>query len=287
MADFHPDSIRNDTDSKTLSRLSMMRTKDRELVILLGAIQTACKLVARSVRKAGIAGLCKLVVLLCVTIMVRFVIHRDFRKFSASLFWQTQQLVLLVILTPPVTSRRSWMCCPTKCSWTLCTTLTHAPSWCPRRTRTRLLSLSTWPVRFEHSVCAIFTVCCLSIYPYEPWNIVQAPWCTKCALSCGDFIFVSPTRHLPSLCIFSISARIPTSIAGKYCVAFDPLDGSSNIDCNVSTGTIFAVWEKVRSLFVFKFSFVRAAVFYHFIEFALVNHSRNTIPIFCDVEPLA
>jgi fructose-1,6-bisphosphatase len=23
---------------------------------------------------------------------------------------------------------------------------------------------------------------------------------------------------------------------GKYCVAFDPLDGSSNIDCNVSTG---------------------------------------------------
>ena len=32
---------------------------------------------------------------------------------------------------------------------------------------------------------------------------------------------------------------------GKYCVAFDPLDGSSNIDCNVSTGTIFSVWEKV------------------------------------------
>jgi fructose-1,6-bisphosphatase I len=31
---------------------------------------------------------------------------------------------------------------------------------------------------------------------------------------------------------------------GKYCVAFDPLDGSSNIDCNVSTGTIFAVWER-------------------------------------------
>lgn len=36
-------------------------------------------------------------------------------------------------------------------------------------------------------------------------------------------------------------------VTGKYCVAFDPLDGSSNIDCNVSTGTIFAVWEKVRS----------------------------------------
>lgn len=59
MSEFHPDSIRNDTDSKTLGRLSMMRTKDRDLVILLGAIQTACKLIARSVRKAGIAGLCK------------------------------------------------------------------------------------------------------------------------------------------------------------------------------------------------------------------------------------
>jgi len=32
--------------------------------------------------------------------------------------------------------------------------------------------------------------------------------------------------------------------AGRFIVAFDPLDGSSNIDCNVSTGTIFAVYEK-------------------------------------------
>jgi hypothetical protein len=54
----HPDSIRNDTDSKTLSRHTMAQTKNIELVILLGAIQTACKLIARSVRKAGIAGLC-------------------------------------------------------------------------------------------------------------------------------------------------------------------------------------------------------------------------------------
>jgi fructose-1,6-bisphosphatase I len=35
----------------------MNRTKDSDFVILLSAIQTACKLVARSVRKAGIAGL--------------------------------------------------------------------------------------------------------------------------------------------------------------------------------------------------------------------------------------
>ena len=34
------------------------------------------------------------------------------------------------------------------------------------------------------------------------------------------------------------------SSAGPYCIAFDPLDGSSNIDCNIPTGTIFAIWER-------------------------------------------
>jgi fructose-1,6-bisphosphatase I len=31
---------------------------------------------------------------------------------------------------------------------------------------------------------------------------------------------------------------------GKYIVLFDPLDGSSNLDCNVATGTIFAVFGR-------------------------------------------
>mmetsp|Transcript_103516 Transcript_103516/g.183895 ORF Transcript_103516/g.183895 Transcript_103516/m.183895 type:complete len:360 (-) Transcript_103516:95-1174(-) len=38
---------------------------------------------------------------------------------------------------------------------------------------------------------------------------------------------------------------VPEDRAGRFVVAFDPLDGSSNIDCNVSTGTIFAVYEKM------------------------------------------
>lgn len=37
---------------------------------------------------------------------------------------------------------------------------------------------------------------------------------------------------------------VPPEKSGKFCVAFDPLDGSSNIDCNVSVGTIFSVYEK-------------------------------------------
>jgi len=31
---------------------------------------------------------------------------------------------------------------------------------------------------------------------------------------------------------------------GRFAVAFDPLDGSSNLDCNVSVGTIFGVYER-------------------------------------------
>ena len=32
---------------------------------------------------------------------------------------------------------------------------------------------------------------------------------------------------------------------GKYCVVFDPLDGSSNIDAGVNIGTIFGIYEIV------------------------------------------
>eukprot|EP00405_Crypthecodinium_cohnii_P018517 CAMPEP_0206482822 /NCGR_PEP_ID=MMETSP0324_2-20121206/39076_1 /ASSEMBLY_ACC=CAM_ASM_000836 /TAXON_ID=2866 /ORGANISM="Crypthecodinium cohnii, Strain Seligo" /LENGTH=350 /DNA_ID=CAMNT_0053960789 /DNA_START=99 /DNA_END=1151 /DNA_ORIENTATION=+ len=34
---------------------------------------------------------------------------------------------------------------------------------------------------------------------------------------------------------------------GPFCVAFDPLDGSSNIDCNVSVGSIFSVYRRKSS----------------------------------------
>ncbi len=32
---------------------------------------------------------------------------------------------------------------------------------------------------------------------------------------------------------------------GKYCILFDPLDGSSNIDANVSIGTIFSIYRRI------------------------------------------
>jgi hypothetical protein len=35
--------------------------------------------------------------------------------------------------------------------------------------------------------------------------------------------------------------------SGKYVVVFDPLDGSSNIDCNVSVGSIFGIYRRTSA----------------------------------------
>ncbi|HUG39873.1 MAG TPA: class 1 fructose-bisphosphatase [Longimicrobiales bacterium] len=44
--------------------------------------------------------------------------------------------------------------------------------------------------------------------------------------------------------ILEIPPHFPT---GKYALLFDPLDGSSNIDANISVGTIFSVHKKVSA----------------------------------------
>ena len=40
--------------------------------------------------------------------------------------------------------------------------------------------------------------------------------------------------------------RVPEKYSGAYSVAFDPLDGSSNIDCNGPIGTIFSISENSK-----------------------------------------
>jgi fructose-1,6-bisphosphatase I len=37
---------------------------------------------------------------------------------------------------------------------------------------------------------------------------------------------------------------VDEAVRGQYCVVFDPLDGSSNIDCNVSVGSIFGIYAR-------------------------------------------
>jgi len=62
-------------------------------------------------------------------------------------------------------------------------------------------------------------------------------------------VFINALKNSKELAIM-VSEEEPEVIVvdeklrGKYCIAFDPLDGSSNIDCNVSTGTIFGIYEK-------------------------------------------
>lgn len=45
-----------------------------------------------------------------------------------------------------------------------------------------------------------------------------------------------------------VSFDRPLSKKGKYVVLFDPLDGSSNIDVNVSIGTIFSIFRRTSSI---------------------------------------
>ena len=42
-----------------------------------------------------------------------------------------------------------------------------------------------------------------------------------------------------------LAIEVETAQSGKYIVTFDPLDGSSNIDCLVSIGSIFAIFRKM------------------------------------------
>lgn len=66
----------------------------------------------------------------------------------------------------------------------------------------------------------------------------------------NDVIFraLDHTGHLCGMASEEVEDFIPIPDkfpTGNYCVLFDPLDGSSNIDANVSVGTIFSVQRKV------------------------------------------
>jgi fructose-1,6-bisphosphatase I len=69
----------------------------------------------------------------------------------------------------------------------------------------------------------------------------------------ADDIIIRNLRYAGHLCVMASEEhediiRIPERYAiGSYTLAFDPLDGSSNIDANVSIGTIFSVHRRVSS----------------------------------------
>jgi len=69
----------------------------------------------------------------------------------------------------------------------------------------------------------------------------------------ADEIMIRNLRFAGLLCVMASEEhediiRIPERYAiGDYALAFDPLDGSSNIDANVSVGTIFSIQRRVSS----------------------------------------
>jgi fructose-1,6-bisphosphatase I len=63
-------------------------------------------------------------------------------------------------------------------------------------------------------------------------------------------VIIERMQHIGQLCCMG-SEEIADAIEipdkypkGNYILVFDPLDGSSNIDVNVSIGTIFGIWKK-------------------------------------------
>ncbi|GAB4255737.1 MAG: class 1 fructose-bisphosphatase [Thermoleophilia bacterium] len=66
-------------------------------------------------------------------------------------------------------------------------------------------------------------------------------------------VFMTAFSHLGHFCIMAseeVDEPIPVPVddrpnGGRYSIVFDPLDGSSNIDANVSVGSIFAVHQKI------------------------------------------
>ncbi|MFH1144342.1 MAG: class 1 fructose-bisphosphatase [Candidatus Eisenbacteria bacterium] len=67
----------------------------------------------------------------------------------------------------------------------------------------------------------------------------------------ADDIIIRNLRYTGHLCVMSSeehedTIEIPERYAiGNYTLTFDPLDGSSNIDANVSIGTIFSIQRKI------------------------------------------
>lgn len=67
----------------------------------------------------------------------------------------------------------------------------------------------------------------------------------------SDEIWVNALRHTGRVCIMAseeheeaIVVPVEEAPEANYAVVFDPLDGSSNIDCNVSVGSIFGVYRR-------------------------------------------
>ena len=80
---------------------------------------------------------------------------------------------------------------------------------------------------------------------FDPGERLQAPGSLWFCLQGKYIVCFDPLDGSSNIdCLVSILFLF--CLQGKYIVCFDPLDGSSNIDCLVSIGSIFGVYRKVR-----------------------------------------
>lgn len=64
-----------------------------------------------------------------------------------------------------------------------------------------------------------------------------------CLKNSGECCGIASEENEDFICFPSVESK-----TAKYVVVFDPLDGSSNIDVNVSVGTIFGIYRRVSSV---------------------------------------
>jgi fructose-1,6-bisphosphatase I len=86
------------------------------------------------------------------------------------------------------------------------------------------------------------------LYGIEGSTNVQGEEVKKLDVLAND-LFINMLKSSYTTCLLiseenETVIEVETEKQGKYIVAFDPLDGSSNIDCLVSIGSIFAVYRK-------------------------------------------
>lgn len=77
---------------------------------------------------------------------------------------------------------------------------------------------------------------------------------------------------------------VVTNTKGKYIIMFDPLDGSSNIDINITTGTIFSILERKNQSIICADDFLQigkniitAGYFLYGASLELVIANKNTV----------
>lgn len=92
----------------------------------------------------------------------------------------------------------------------------------------------------------------MALQPFE-LSLIMSPiiaWACSSPQVCTRHFHVE-TEECRKLLNPQVSEEMDEEIiiegGGEYSVVFDPLDGSSNIDCGVSIGTIYGIYKKERT----------------------------------------